>query len=1294
MNLAPPIAPKKNQPRRQVNVANDEKPVARQLFPAEITLTFSLRGLMILKELFDKGTLSSQFVQYFPTFGRHMGSLIPNDRRSEFIIQDTKYYAANITKPKNPGAYYVDEGDDIEKGEAMFEAIEALKEISPVKLAKHHIFTVFFIMQNVDIGGTNETLYDAFTTGKTDWDTIDPEDDAVAEICKAVVDKSMTHLFVAFKKFLIQVRVTTQHQEENENKYLVPLKAKDYDALNEQTLKGFFQYESPELPGMVLPSAYHKLFDEDSSELRKNMMEYLNEVHSMETTEDNLQMKMDMINPYKCTTVKVDDEPPLGVPFVDYTFENAGSFRHFREGYCYTATYLASMIVGNRGKLDLKGLVITTELQSEIVSFLASYFVGPGRSEQRDILAYIDGYVPYEKEILQKAIDAVQSGPKDTTKQKVTDNKSTFVKEELVVLFDALVNHFGRLIEMNSVYIIMKYSANTIFEMLGLIGYIMLSDDVTVGSDANDRKFHISQYCTGVLLDVFDKCQKIPIVGGESLYDELMKVSFHNESLKSLLNDLSSTCIHGMGRRFMAFYLNAYKASRSFIEDVIACRNKNKDSDINALSPEDAAMYLLAPWKVMDEDNNEYEYDDDAYVEQVQKMFALLPMLIELPPTVVRDTGYRYLTCVKYEFTPATQGYKKHPLNQYAVVGGFKDNGLFHWIMNLDGSRSFLLNEELTSAAYMNLHAQNIEISQKFNVDSSIYSIIHKAVVQNDLLKHLQHIPYQFQKDRKAMFTVFANFTLHMCRFMTHRVTQDQGWKEHYENIWKKFGYDEYLYEPIFPKYIAASTENGTLWNDALSIDAPNQTSILDNPKFVGSLESFLSLSYKLDDNKQIVVSNVRGGDLTKAYQYSKLVGRILTPSKPLTNGIEGQEERFSILERYMTLIYGQSSELRQSIFRSITFSFKDHTIRLSDPNNAEGIIRKLEEESPEDAAKLLHLWKILQTIDVVNAPKKVMDLVTAYEGLKKENALTSVMKDVLYQIVNICISLQILSYTYFLALLPINDPVYRPLRRKPFYEDAQNIMRKWINTVQAWSPDTVTKKVISDLLQNYYLFTIDTYCFALNPEYNPIVYSSTELSFHRMSEEYQLIHSLHQEFERVGVNKQTSSDIHMITGRTVERAPNMYEKYDYTLPFLQDTFVYNQKDAKDGKSVIEKGDYQDSLPTRFSYFLRGEMVDIHKHKFVGFSQFEKIMLHILDGEPNKVIIEDKLIIEDYLEKYNETAKIKRWANFTSTQEILLELIINVIAPNKDMSHMYVSRMENYFTNLLAELLTSTIVNS
>lgn len=1257
------------------------------------SLMFTLHGLMVIKELFENRTLPPHFVEYFPRFGNHVGSLIANDRRMEFVIQNTTYRSAKISKPKNPDSYYVDL-DDLEEGEALLEAISALKEVSPVKLAKHHIFTVFFIMQNIDVIGTDETLYDAFTTGNTEWNSVDPNDEALAAICEAVVDKSLTRLFMAFKKFLVRTSITS-NQNDIEDAYLKPLREKDFEKLNQQPLIGFFQYESPELPGVVLPSAYHELFDgnrDEHIELRENMIEFLTEEHDMDVTKTNLQAKLDMINPYKCTTVKLDDEPTIGIPFAEYTFANAGMFRHFREGYCYTGTYLATMIVGNRGNLDLKGLAVTPELKKEIVSFIASYLVGPGLAEQSDILLYLSHYTPHEHEILHRAIDMVGNGPLDTTKNRIIEEDANFTKEELVVLFRALLDHFSKEMEMKSVYVIMKYSANTIFEILGLLGYIMLSDDVTVGDNANGRNFHISQYCTGILLDVFDKCQKIHIKEG-TLYDELMKVTFHNESLKSLLNDLSSTCIHGMGRRFISFYLNAYKASRSFVEDLIACRKRNKDLAVADLGPEDASMHLLAPWKVVDSDKNEYEYDDDAYVQQVEKAFALLPMFIELPATVAQDIGYKFLTCVNYEFVPAASGYVKHPLNKYAIVGGFRDDGIFHWIVNMDGSTCFKSGgDENSPLFYMDPHGGPVSVSPKDYVSPQTFDKIFRAMMHDKkdkdmLFKRLQHIPYVFQKDRKAMFAAFANFTLHMCRFMSHRTSTNEQWKMHYANILQRFGYDEYLFEPIFPKYIAACTEEGTLWSNALQLEDPNASVRIESPKFVGSLENFLSLPYKVNDENEVIVTDVRGGDLTKAYQQCKLLGRILNPSKPLSNGEQRYEELFSTLEGYMTLVYRQGSELRQNVFRSVEISYNGQTIGLSNPNEANAFITKVKSANPQDAATLLSLWKRLQTIDVVNAPMVIVDLFVDYAS--GPSKFSSIIENVLVQLIHICISLQLLSYAYFLALLPINDPMYASLQQTEYYTKTQYVIDELIPNIMAWKSRTEpTQKLVLDLIKNYHRLTIDIYCFALNPEYNPSVYNSTELSFQTLSEEHPLLYKLRRESALLGTRKQRESDLHMVTGRTIDVMPTMYERYDFTLPFLQNTFVYNN--VIDGKSVLEHGDYQDSLPTRFNYLLRSETLENHSRKFVGFAQFEKIMNHILAGDPGKVVIEDKTIVEYYLEKYNEDAKVNKWKEYTSTQEILTELIINVITPLEGVN-MYTSKLENYLTNLLAELLTSTI---
>ena len=133
----------------------------------------------------------------------------------------------------------------------------------------------------------------------------------------------------------------------------------------------------------------------------------------------------------------------------------------------------------------------------------------------------------------------------------------------------------------NAVKTIYKFSANTLFELVGLFGYLCAVDDsfVTAEAEITTANFKIAMSCIEKIIDFADKLKAIPV-----LSDIFNNIKFGDCTIANILQATTDTCIHGVGYKCMRFYLAFYHYSQLYkdhiMKDALTIREIINDIDM------------------------------------------------------------------------------------------------------------------------------------------------------------------------------------------------------------------------------------------------------------------------------------------------------------------------------------------------------------------------------------------------------------------------------------------------------------------------------------------------------------------------------------------------------------------------------------------------------------------------------------------------------------------------------------------------------------------------------------------
>lgn len=790
--------------------------------------------------------------------------------------------------------------------EIMVKIVNFVSTFSKKPKSKTDICFIIYLFQNIT--QNNTSIFDIST--KYMQNTLTNEDKIIIKnIINSVLEKSSinlkTHLHNLVKKDKEHAAPLIQQKRKivykRNNQILSILKEGNYKKYNEFTISEFFELIYQDL------NKYPDVYNNIENFLKTKGM-----------TMDELKNQ----NPQNCSNR--GEELIMMTSFSLYKFNDIDRFVNIHK-FCYCYPDIASLLISNKGGLfELNEANITNADKKMVGDNLGRYF-------NKNLEVLIDDINDLNNTIKHIYIDI----EKDILKDSNFYHNDKLVVKDWKEFFNFMLLSFPNLLSVYNIKLIYDSSSNTLFELLGLYGYVCLDDDLSEMTNNSGTFFQTAQYCTGQLLYVFDKLKSIK-AQNSSLWDKLQNTTIQNKTLKDLLKMIESTCIHGVGTAFLKFYMNAYESSLYFANIEKEKMNKDKIKQNSRVKP--------LP-------------DDIEAHSIIDNIFQLAPFLIKAPTELYNTTKIKYLTCVSYDKTNK-QLLTQNPLNKSYFVFGFTKNGDFIKIMYLH-SHSYKEYKDYKSIENYFISTSTSTFTIKFYEGlTSIQLTSLQNVYMNNQNKSknildLIRIPHTFHKQRKHTFKVFADYTLNICQLMAAETTSKYI---ELAKLSKAKFYDIMSLEEssLIPKYMTVMKldkpslsieiyKNAHMWNAKFEANTVNNGSPYNNNDYyVDSLQNILMLPYVYENNEAVVKTPYTNKDITKQYQIAQLLAKMLsnnTLNKVFIatgdDDIKSKIEQFQYFESYFASVHGQESEFRKNIFSDYQVDGVTIVTLNSDPSQA-----------------------------------------------------------------------------------------------------------------------------------------------------------------------------------------------------------------------------------------------------------------------------------------------------------------------------------------------------------------------
>lgn len=887
---------------------------------------------------------------------------------------------------------------------------------------------------------------------------------------------------------------------------------------------------------------YQYLF-KDSGKTEANYLEDLNIpkakleniIREKLPNESNSELKtiLEKYNPDKCTVVKEDLF--LMTEFRDYTLDDIDKFINIGDiGYCFTYDYLIYSMIDKLGLPDIKGASIKSE---ELLDALVTYYNSSDNETKKNINTLL----------ISKSI--VQENNQFDIKDIFTKLLNGSFKEEKIE---------------ESVHELLKYSCGSIFDLIGLFGFTLFSDDITQFDNKADL-FWISRYCIEIFSDFIKEIQNIKITENVSLFDFLTNI---DTNIKTLFNDLGSTCIHGIGNKCLEFYIKTLKYRESY-----------KSKLIN----EDTENITLKNWGLNLENK---EYTKKIFVEDILK----IPPFLYRAPEYLKKHGIAYITCIKFE----TDKIQKEDV--YAIKGYSESGKLFKiatfYSGQYDMDNIFIKKTDM--------------IITPATTDLELFKSFHTNInLDFGLLKDLLSISYKFQKHRVPMFKVFKEYTLNLCSILTGPNPQNR-----YDTLKtmkdNKYMNLETLEENIIPiKYLCAvEIDQSTSYH----MYANSQSEQFNKTKkyYITYLDQLVKLEYQPHSEKEepIIQNPENRTDITRGYLYSKLLEYMLYDNLSLNPNIhkkygkvvtfkfaEYVQEEYSKFENYYLKLNGQSTNFRNGLFSNLTIEINTETIHKNEFSKLK-YSTKLKELAAGDPNKLEALIKIfdyLSAIDAINGPIILHNI--TIEMLNQPANIYKFLRDIFEKLlVNIIKRLRCfmsLIISYYSVILPSNklDNSYR-WQIDELTDINNNFTKIWLN---------------EDLLK-YNIFFIKKYYDILNDLLLYITkYGNTFMTF---------VYHFTELDREIYLLKYFGKDLTKLQ----ENVKNFFKYYD-------DTKYYHEILEKPNDFTLLKNERQEGDNLYNEYLTKCKLLETHKQAMFEFNHFENILLYYINNmtDPNYI---------------------------------------------------------------------------
>jgi hypothetical protein len=909
----------------------------------------------------------------------------------------------------------------------------------------------------------------------------------------------------------------------------------------------------------------------------KTRFEGINETLAAATTTTEVEQRiiwmLDILRPLDasmCKHVLHDDDETL---FRDYKMIRINRFININKGYCYTHESLGYMVVANRSLMLPDGTIPSKSETTSMAKGIARFYFDRPDDFARDIIPVLRK--TYTKDELAALADFFKMTNYDNEVLFLEISGMVTDKEKMFSFFRYMITDFKLDIEGQSVRTLFKYNCSTFMDMLGFLGYICYSDDVSTFEN-DGTKFKISQYCIDKVIGVLEEMNTIKTMDGETVRDKIYNLKFNGKNVDHIVKSIPSTCIHGVGVSLMKFYLNANNTIREFVQKFQSKCIPNDE-------------------------------DREAFTR-------LGPFVCEIPESLKSEfakNGIYCMTCVRFEVFDGEDSCNQHNAD-YVVVGIGPEKSVKLAYIKLSGYTCTYDIKGIDS--YFNGQNPYFEFPKTDSPLSDM--LVDKMMTDNrETVSKLLAIPLTFQMRRKAIFTELCKHVVHMCHLVSKDVLVDNvAQRTKYDKIkqfaqMKVFDIIEGEEKLIAPKHviIVDTGNDALLWSNSGQVNANTNANTNVNKKkiYIDNLENFGRLEYSYDaskDKASIIIQHGGAKDVTAAYQHSSLLYNVLFPMRRLSKCNMNNLDLFVELENYFLRLNGTALAISSHLFSKL----KLENYEKANFDRAKRM-NMYAQYGKENVAAIDIVCNAFEHMNLLNCQRHLVSLHTKYIIYKLEiTPVASLYGSLITNTVKYSLLFVYSFVLYSLIYLPstITDPNSYIKKRS---SSSKNV--KLINSISS------AASKYNDMMENIPKHKdISSLCTSIDDVINSVIsfvsphgiedgllqYHFTEMN---NSEFYML-----KEFKS-RLSKVSGLDTNYIT-RTSTEFLNFVAKFDATMDILNSMFAYYMNNFDISLGLNEP---QESIRLRFEYFAKTHVLNSDSYRMFVFRNFESIINTIID---------------------------------------------------------------------------------
>ena len=643
-----------------------------------------------------------------------------------------------------------------------------------------------------------------------------------------------------------------------------------------------------------------------------------------------------------CTGIFEKDSPgdPLSTKFLDYTLGELGDFINLGEGACLTFEHLAVNIVMNplsvakHYELFLKGANLTQ------LTMGIEYKVREDINLARNIARYI------LEEYNTSSIFFRINNDKDSWKDLVTKYKGANKANAVNILeyavkklqsegfisqlYTNLIKTYEKFPLLHVLFLYFA-SSNTLYELIGLLGYTLVSDSINeAGNNANGQYFKISQKCLEHFMKLLTKLKTIKFTNvgiydnqDINLLDILYNISFtvnnNTYTIQRIMKEVESTCIHGIGLKFLQFYLSCYES----VQKNISLLKNHQRLQISKLVP----------------------IPDNSVNDKIEGFLQLIPCVYKTPEHIELNTHIKYLICVPFDGeVEASLRQRKNPFKRSYLVSGFTSELNFYHLMTIsvNSLTNNMTPDICTMLSQTSPHMWSIKKYPSYPSNYVQYLEDHFRT-----LYQIRRMPILFQSNRVQRFKGMCEFAESMCKMMNN-------YNDNYQDVIDFINSEKFLNimtleeETIIPKYaillhydkeehIKSKYKHNNVRRIRQDDNYEKDKNVSKEKEFyMIGLEEFANLPYStsVDANGNmiaIVKSPKTLTNVTNEYHYYRLINECfqqtthnVTKIDMLSKMLEQRKGALSFIEQYFTSLTNHQMQLR-SVFSNFMDPWKEY---------------------------------------------------------------------------------------------------------------------------------------------------------------------------------------------------------------------------------------------------------------------------------------------------------------------------------------------------------------------------------